>query len=199
MISCPHLHMESSCYTSLYKAKKSTGGGISKCTKWSFHLHSAVTERWLIIVTLIPDIALALSSPTPQQSSGVIDSLTAENTSLQLRLGAELSDSLPFRWLFLSRADHLTTYSFIAHGPNSLEHLHSFSIPSLMHEVKIEATDLLCMFKTLGNPHRNIQSEHLAVEEVKGMVSLFAPLNARSREAKGLHLPIAVMLNVGTL
>ena len=147
-----------------------------------------------------PETASQLSTVTPQQSSDMISSLTAENTRLHSRI-SELEAEIKLLQrssvqlaVAEQQADHLTTHSFIAHGPDSLEHLHSFSIVSLMQQVKSEAPDLFRLFETLGNPRRNLQSEHLAIEEVKGMVSLSTLLNARSRKVKGLQLLIAIML-----
>ena len=108
---------------------------------------------------------VALSTSIPQQSLDVIDSLRAETTRLQSRvseLEAEvqlLRQSSVQLAVVEQQADYLSTHSYIAHGPDSLEHLDSFSVSSLLHEIKCKAPDLFRLFESLSNSHRNIQTE----------------------------------------
>jgi hypothetical protein len=82
----------------------------------------------------------------------------------------------------------------ISEGPDTLEHLDSFSIITILNHVRREAPDLLRLFQTLGNSSRNLSDDGLAVEQLKGLVSLCTLLNTRSNRAKGMQLLIAIML-----
>ena len=126
--------------------------------------------------------------------------LRAENKHLQLRvaeLEAEVQSlresSVPFVTIE-QQADTLINHSSIAHGPDTLEHLQSFSVSSILCDVQKEAPDQFHLFEMVGNTPRNAQSENVTVEEMKGLVSLCTLLNTRSQRAKGLQLLIAIML-----
>ena len=87
--------------------------------------------------------------------------LTCENTELKQRvsdLEAELESlqqsSIPLA-VIESQADHLISCTSISDGPDTLEHLQSFSITTILEDVKREAPDMLCLFQILGNSGKN--------------------------------------------
>ena len=84
--------------------------------------------------------------------------------------------------------------SIIMHGPDTLERLQSFTIDTELAELHTYAPDLLQLFETLGQTSRNIHGNDLAVEQIKGFVSICTLLNARTHRAKGLELLISIML-----
>lgn len=78
----------------------------------------------------------------------------------------------------------------ISEGPDTLEHLDSFSITTILNHVRREAPDLLRLFQTLGNSSRNLDDDGLAVEQLV----VYTLLNTRSNRAKVMQLLIAIML-----
>lgn len=57
-----------------------------------------------------------------------------------------------------------------------------------------KAPYVLQFFQTVGNTRRNADGDDLAVKEIKGVVSLCTPLNARSIRAMGIQLLFSIML-----
>ena len=88
----------------------------------------------------------------------------------------------------------ISSDSIIMYGPDTLERLESFTIDSVLAELHRYAPDLLQLFETLGQTSRNIHGDELAVEQIKGLVSVCTLLNARTERAKGLQLLIGIML-----
>lgn len=84
--------------------------------------------------------------------------------------------------------------SIIMHGPDTLERLQSFTIDTVLAELHTYTPDILQLFETLGQTSRNIHGNDLAVEQIKGLVSICTLLNARTHRAKGLQLLIGIML-----
>ena len=125
--------------------------------------------------SLLPSSSSASALSSTPGSSHATKSLTAENLQLQMRvseLEAEVQSLRESSVQFTAieqQADRLITHSSISHGPDTLEHLESFSITSIIDTVKRDAPDLYRLFERVGNPHRNAQSEEVTVEEVKGL------------------------------
>ena len=116
------------------------------------------------------------SSALPPSSSHPAtdhESLRRENAELKQRvsdLEAELESlrqsSIPLA-VIESQADHLISCTSISDGPDTLEHLQSFSVPTILEDVKREAPDMLRLFQIMGNSERNTSDGDvgLAVEQ----------------------------------
>ena len=87
-----------------------------------------------------------------------------------------------------SETEQLISCSCISDGPNTIEHLNSFSISAILSTIKAKAPNLLQLFETLRNTSRNLSESHLglAVEQLKALVSICPLL--------GLQLLISIML-----
>ena len=145
--------------------------------------------------------ASLLASPVSQHISNEVTTLATENTKLKervLELEMKLqylrqsSISMPVIQHQLERL--VSSDSIIMHGPDTLERLEFFTIESVLAELHRYAPDLLQLFETLGQTSRNIHGDDLAVEQIKGLVSICTLLNARTQRAKGLQLLIGIML-----
>ena len=156
------------------------------------HPHSTATEM---------SSATLLVSPVTERISNEVAMLAAENSKLQERVSElemklqylrQSSISLPEIHHQLERL--ISSDSIIMHGPDTLERLQSFTIDSVLAELHTYAPDLLQLFETLGQTSRNIHGDDLAVEQIKGLVSICTLLNARTQRAKGLQLLIGIML-----
>lgn len=140
----------------------------------------AVSDRSTYILGIRPSNIEDMAS-TPLHFNSIssppafsYEALRAENASLKSRvveLEAEVQSlhksSVPFATIE-KQADRLLNHSSIAYGPDTLEHLQSFSISSILCNVKREAPDLFHLFQQVGNTRRNAQGENIAVEEIKG-------------------------------
>ena len=156
------------------------------------HPHSTATEM---------SSATLLVSPVTERISNEVAMLAAENSKLQERVSElemklqylrQSSISLPEIHHQLERL--ISSDSIIMHGPDTLERLQSFTIDSVLAELHTYASDLLQLFETLGQTSRNIHGDDLAVEQIKGLVSICTLLNAWTQRAKGLQLLIGIML-----
>ena len=78
-------------------------------------------------------------------------------------------------------------------GPDTLDHLTSFSLAGLIHEVRQLAPNLYSLLCDLGDTRRNARDE-TTTEEIKALTSLCVLANARSQRAKGVQLFISIML-----
>lgn len=160
--------------------------------------------------TYILGIRRRFLSPTATEMSSTLSpisqhvactTLAEENARLQERvsqLEAEVQSlqqsSVPLS-VIQQQLDQLTSSNgIIMCGPDTLEHLESFTIDSVLEELRTNAPDLLQLFETLGQTSRNVHGDDLAVEQVKSLVSICTLLNARTRRAKGLQLLISIML-----
>ena len=145
--------------------------------------------------------ATLLVSPVTERISNEVAMLAAENSKLQERV-SELEMKLQYlrqSSISLPEIQHqlerlISSDSIIMHGPDTLERLQSFTIDSVLAELHTYAPDLLQLFETLGQTSRNIHGDDLAVEQIKGLVSICTLLNARTQRAKGLQLLIGIML-----
>ena len=115
------------------------------------------------------------------------ESLRRENAELKQRVSdveAELESlrqsSIPLA-VIESQANHLISCTSISDGPDTLEHLQSFSVHAILEDVKREAPDMLRLFQIMGNSGRNTSDGDvgLAVEQLKGLVSICTLLNTR--------------------
>ena len=79
-------------------------------------------------------------------------------------------------------------------GPDTSEHFGTFSVDSVISEVKQNAPDVYQLFQVLGKTSRNAQQGQLPTEELKAAVSLATLLNARSNRVKGIQLLLGIML-----
>ena len=93
---------------------------------------------------------------------------------------------------FEQQADKLLSNSCVSHGPDTLEHLDTFTIHSILADVEREAPDLLRFFQSVGSIDQGDGT--LGVEAMKTIMSLCILLNARNKRAKGLQLLISIML-----
>lgn len=85
--------------------------------------------------------------------------------------------------------------SVLCSGPDSLEHLESFSLSSIIHEIQTIAPNLFSLFSDLGDTKRNVADEKATTnEDIKVLTSLCTLTNARSRRSKGVQLFLSIML-----
>ena len=82
----------------------------------------------------------------------------------------------------------------VVHGPDTPEHLATFSMDCVISEVKQYAPDVYQLFQVLGKTSRNAQEGQLPTEELKAAISLATLLNTRSNRAKGIQLLLGIML-----
>ncbi len=83
----------------------------------------------------------------------------------------------------------------VAHGPDSPEHFDSFSIDTVITELKTHVPDLHRLFMTLGDVERNKKdADARPVEETRAVTSLCALLKARSVRVQGIQLLLGFML-----
>ena len=89
----------------------------------------------------------------------------------------------------------LTEGGVLCCGPDSLEHLDSFSLADVIHEVQRSAPKLYTLFCDLGDTNRNARDEMITThEEIKALTSVCVLANARSRRIKGVQLFLSIML-----
>ena len=90
--------------------------------------------------------------------------------------------------------------SLLKHGDQIVQGLctptqfQSFSIKTLIHEIRSNAPDVYQLFLCLGKTNRNHTGEGTSLEERKAIISLCTLLNARQRMANGLQLLLTFML-----
>ena len=82
----------------------------------------------------------------------------------------------------------------VMRGPDTSEHFGTFSVDSVISEVKQNAPDVYQLFQVLGKTSRCAQQGQLPTEELKAVVSLATLLNARSNRVKGIQLLLGIML-----
>ena len=135
----------------------------------------------------LPPVLPPALEPSSSHPATDHESLRRENAELKQRvsdLEAEL-ESLRQSSIQLavieSQADHLISCTSISDGPDTLEHLQSFSVPTILEDVKREAPDMLRLFQIMGNSERNTSDGDigLAVEQLKVLVSICTLLNTR--------------------
>ena len=89
----------------------------------------------------------------------------------------------------------LTEGGVMSRGPDSLEHLNSFSLADVIRDVRQLAPNLYTLFCDLGDTNRNARDEMLTThEEIKALTSLCVLANARSQIIKGVQLFMSIML-----
>ena len=141
-----------------------------------------------------------LASPVIQPISNEVTTVSTENTKLKERV-LELEMKLQsFRQSLISmpviqhQVEQLVSSdSIIMHSPDTLVHLEYFIIDSVLAELHRCAPDILQLFETLGKTSRSIHDD-VAVEQIKGLVSICTLLNTRTQRTKGLQLLIDIML-----
>ena len=80
-------------------------------------------------------------------------------------------------------------------GPTTMEHLESFSLSSIISDVRQVAPSFYSLLCDLGDVRRNAEDAYtLTQNEIKALVSLCILANARSRQAKGVQLFLSIML-----
>ena len=82
-------------------------------------------------------------------------------------------------------------------GPNSLEHLDSFSLADVIRDIRRLAPNLYTLFCDLGDTDRNARLGDEIItthEEIKALTSICVLANARSRRIKGVQLFLSIML-----
>lgn len=92
----------------------------------------------------------------------------------------------------------LSSNGILVHGPDTPDHLCTFSIRGVVEELKQLAPTLFGLFVSLGDTKRNSKSHDTdsteTHEDMKAMFSLCSLLNARSQKVKGIQLFISMML-----
>lgn len=89
----------------------------------------------------------------------------------------------------------LSEGGMLCFGPDSLEHLDSFSLAGIIHNVRETAPNLYSLLCDLGDTSRNARDEVTTThEEIKVLTSLCTLANARSQRAKGVQLFLSIML-----
>jgi hypothetical protein len=77
----------------------------------------------------------------------------------------------------------------VIQGPDTIDHLHEFSIDSIISDLRQHSPDLYSLFLKIGNTRRNTcDDKGLSTEDIKAVASLCTLLNARSNRVKGLQL-----------
>ena len=85
----------------------------------------------------------------------------------------------------------------VVSGPDTPEHLKTFTIDGALAELKSHAPNLLDLVLNIAKSDRNLPPDEDAsnsVEKLKALVSVCTLLNARSARAKGMQLMISLML-----
>ena len=89
----------------------------------------------------------------------------------------------------------LSEGGMLCFGPDSLEHLDSFSLAGIIRDVRETAPNLYSLLCDLGDTSRNARDEVTTThEEIKALTSLCTLANARSQRAKGVQLFLSIML-----
>ena len=89
----------------------------------------------------------------------------------------------------------LSEGGMLCFGPDSLEHLDSFSLAGIIRNVRETAPNLYSLLCDLGDTKRNARDEVTTThEEIKALTSLCTLANARSQRAKGVQLFLSIML-----
>ena len=85
----------------------------------------------------------------------------------------------------------------VVSGPDTPEHLKTFTIDGVLAELKSNAQNLLDLVLNIAKSDRNLaldEDDSNSVEKLKALVSVCTLLNARSARAKGMQLMISLML-----
>ena len=89
----------------------------------------------------------------------------------------------------------LSSNSMLTDGPTTMEYLESFSLSSIISDVRQVAPSFYSLLCDLGDVRRNAEDAYtLTQNEIKALVSLCILANARSRQAKGVQLFLSIML-----
>ena len=130
------------------------------------------------------DVIPTQRRPIPASVPQLDKDMGAENEQLKEKISKLEQELSALRQSSVSVTDIERQASQFSHvcasSSHSLEQLSSFSIKTLWNDAEKEAPDLLHLFQTLGDTSRNLHDDgNLAVEQVKGMVSLCTLLNSR--------------------
>lgn len=130
-----------------------------------------------------------------------VQMLTAKVQQLQLELQsaqqvASQSSSPSLATVVMDEFSLLVSGSgMLCFGPDSLEHLESFSLAGVIRDVRETAPNLYSLLCDLGDTNRNAKDEVTTThEEIKALTSLCTLANARSQRAKGVQLFLSIML-----
>ena len=89
----------------------------------------------------------------------------------------------------------VSSSSMLSDGPINMESLQSFSLASIISDVRHVAPSFYSLLCDLGDVRRNAADEDtLTQNEIKALVSLCVLANTRSRQSKGLQLFLSIML-----
>ena len=82
----------------------------------------------------------------------------------------------------------------VHHGPDTVPHLHSFSIQSILEEFSGHAPDVLDLLKQLGNCGRFDDDDSVHIATLRSVTALSTLLKCRSAKVLGLQLLLSIML-----
>ena len=144
----------------MYGVRPSPGSGTSSSG-------SSLQQPLQISAVSVPDLQLLKSENAK---------LKEKVSNLETSLASMEQSSLTIANIE-SETEQLISCSYISYGPNTVEHLNSFSISAILSTIKAKAPNL---FQTLGNTSRNLSESHLglAVEQLKALVSICTLLNS---------------------
>lgn len=80
------------------------------------------------------------------------------------------------------------------HGPDTLAHLHGFSLDTMIQEFTVIAPDIMALIQHLGNCSRHEGEEHLRIAKLQSATALCTLLKCRSVKVLGLQLLISFLL-----
>ena len=82
----------------------------------------------------------------------------------------------------------------VYHGPDTLEHFHSFSVDEVLSEVRTHAPDVLRLFQLIGKSDRHDDPESARVSQITLMSSMVTLMKCRSVKVLGVQLLLTFML-----
>ena len=138
--------------------------------------------------TLSVDAQLTLERRKVQMLTSRVRELEQEIQSVQ-----QCSDNVQRTTLKDEFSLLLSASGTLCSGPNSLENLKSFSLATVISEVRQLAPNLYSLLCDLGDTERNAIDE-TSTEEIKALMSLCVLANARSQRANGVQLFVSIML-----
>ena len=82
----------------------------------------------------------------------------------------------------------------VYHGPDTLEHFHSFSVDGVISELRTHAPDVFRLFNLIGKSDRHDDPENARITQLKSISSLLTLLKCRSVKVLGVQLLLTFML-----
>ena len=82
----------------------------------------------------------------------------------------------------------------VYHGPDTLDHFHSFSVDGVISELRSHAPDVFRLFSLIGKTDGHDDSDIATVTQLKAISSLVSLLKCRSVKVLGVQLLLTFML-----